>query len=96
VEPKIEAGSIVRIVPWDCEGIENPYGWQRIDRALVENSNAKRLKLRKSIEPGTNALVVERVQLDESFGDLSGERVYYWCVLAGSRLLIDTKFIEAV
>ena len=93
---EISVGEIVRIVPWDCEGIENPYGWQRIDRALVENPSAKRLKGRKSIEPGTNALVVERVQLDENFVDLPGECVYYWCVLAGSRLLIDTKFIEAV
>jgi hypothetical protein len=83
-------------VAWDCEGIENPYGWQRIDRAFVENPNAKRLKGRKPIETGTNALVVERVQLDENFVDLRGERVYYWCVLAGSRLLVDARFIEVV
>ena len=93
---EIAAGEIVKIIPWDCEGIENPYGWQRIDRALVENPNAKRLKGRKAIEPGTNALVVEKVQLDENFVDLRGERVYYWCVLAGSRLLVDARFIEAV
>jgi len=96
MQNQIEPGNIVKIVPWDCEGIEPPYGWQRIDRALVENPNAKRLKGRKSIEAGSNALVVERIKLDESVIDIRGERVYYWCVLAGARLLVDERFIEAL
>lgn len=93
---EIMAGDIVRIVPWNCEGVENPYGWQRIDRALVENPKAKRFKGRKLIDPGSNALVIERIDTDTNFLDVPDEKVYYWCMLAGARLLVGAKFIEPV
>jgi hypothetical protein len=92
---KIESGSIVRIVPWDCEGIEQPYGWMSVER-VAENKN--RLKGKKKIDGGTDALVVERVEMDTHtlMEDNYGLRVYYWCMSKHGRLLVDMKFIESV
>ena len=92
---KFENGDIVRIVPWDCEGIEPPYGW-----SSVENTREGTLKLKgkKKIVANINALVVERVEspavtLTENKIE---NRVYYWCMSEAGRLLVDSRFVEAV
>lgn len=95
MEPKIEAGEIVKIIPWDCEGIENPYGWQTIDT----REGKSRLKGKKDVRPNTNALVVERVEVvleDRFHHDQPGTRVYYWCVCDAGRLMVDSRFVEKV
>lgn len=94
MEPKIEAGEIARIVHYECEGIENPYGWHTVDT----RDGKSRLKGRKNIPVGTNALVVERViiELEDRFHhDNAGTRVYYWCMCEAGRLMVDSRFVEA-
>lgn len=92
---KFENGDIVRIVPYDCEGIEPPYGW-----SIVENTREGTLKLKgkKKIAANVNALIVERIEspaatLTEHQID---NRVYYWCMSEMGRLLVDSRFVEAV
>ena len=95
MEPKIEAGEIVKIVPWDCEGIEDPYGWQTVD---TMPDGRYRLKGRKKIKPDINAVVIERIQAKATTvteKDID-ERVYYWCMSEAGRLLVDCRFIKPV
>jgi len=92
---KFSNGDIVKLVPWDCEGIENPYGWSSAENT---REGTILLKGKKKISPGVNALVVERVEssattLNESKIE---NRVYYWCMSEAGRLFVDSRFIEAI
>ena len=92
---KIEAGSIARIVQFDCEGIERPYGWQTVDT----RDGKSRLKGRKDIPHDSNALVIERLEIeleDRFHHDQPGSRIYYWCMSPAGRLMVDSRFVEKV
>jgi len=92
---KLLEGEIAKIVCWECEGIEQPYGWTSVDRLQEPRS---RLKGKKKIRPDTDALVIERIEtsaknlMDEDLG----RGVYYWCVTESGRLLVDSRFIKAL
>lgn len=92
---KIESGEIARIVQFDCEGIERPYGWQTVDT----RDGKSRLKGRKDIPPDSNALIIERVEVeleDRFHHDQPGMRIYYWCMGPAGRLMVDSRFVEKV
>jgi hypothetical protein len=91
----IEAGEIALIVHFDNEGIERPYGWSTVDT----REGKSRLKGRKDVPAGTNALVIERVEIeleDRFHHDQPGRRIYYWCMSPAGRLMIDSRFVEKV
>jgi hypothetical protein len=92
---KFENGDIVKLIPWDCEGIEPPYGWASAEHT---QGGFLRLKGKKKITPGINALVVERVESPATTltEDKIENRIYYWCMSESGRLLVDTRFIERV
>lgn len=95
MDAKIEPGEIAKIVSWDCEGIEEPYGWQTVD---TMPDGRYRLKGRKKIKPDINTVVIERVQAKATTvteKDID-ERVYYWCMSEAGRLLVDCRFIKSV
>jgi hypothetical protein len=88
-------GEIAKIVCWECEGIEPPYGWASLDKA---QEGRARLKGKKKIRPETDALVIERVEtaaknlMEEDLG----KGIYYWCVTDSGRLLVDSRFLKAL
>jgi hypothetical protein len=95
VNKTVEIGGIAKIVPWDCEGIEQPYGWSSAEHT---REGSLKLKGKKKIPPDVNALVVERIESPAvTVTDNNIEnRVYYWCISEAGRLLVDTRFVEPV
>jgi len=90
----VESGEIATIVHYDNEGIEKPYGWTTVDTW----DGKSRLKGRKDIPVGINALVIERVAVtleDRFHHDQPGERVYYWCMCEAGRLMVDSRFVHS-
>lgn len=91
----IETGGLAKIVPWDCEGIESPYGWSSVDNM---SDGRSRFKGRKSIDANTDAVILERLEIKGSTitdEDL-GTRIYYKCWSKSGRLFVDSRFLEAV
>jgi translation initiation factor IF-1 len=52
---KLQKGDLVSIEPWDCEGIENPWGW---DQTFVSRVRSKPQRRRVKINPGSLGMIV--------------------------------------
>ena len=81
---KLSQGDLVSIEPWDCEGVEMPWGWDR-PKADATKSRVSRRKL----APGAIGMIV-------SF-DHAGVDDYdtHYMVLVGDRKLsVPVRFIN--
>ena len=91
----IKIGDLVCIIPWDCEGIEQPYGhlifekkyWHPEKQMTMENFRKK-----TKITPGSKALVTGR---EEVTGTHSNQ-IFYWCLVESKQLIVSHRFIEPV
>ena len=89
-EHKLKGGDLVSIEPWDCEGIEPPWGWDHDSILEVKSSKVKRAS-RIKLAPGALGLVV-------SF-DHRGVEDFdaHYVVVVGSRKLgIPIRFLHRV
>lgn len=87
---KLKGGDLVAIEPWDCEGIEPPWGWDRDTLGETSSRHVKRVQ-RVKLKPGTLGLVV-------SF-DHHGVEDYdtHYVVVVGDRKLgIPVRFLHRV
>ena len=87
------AGELLRVVPWDCEGVEMPYGhresfkmWDPAKQKAYED-----IRKKVKIPPDSPALVMERIADSES-----SRSPLYWCIVNGDRLLISHIFLERI
>jgi len=53
---KLRVGELVSIDPWDCEGIENPWGLDAAHASFTSPSRGRKVK----IKPGTLGMIVSR------------------------------------
>ena len=85
------AGELLRVIPWDCEGIEMPYGFRELFKTWdpEKKKTFEDLRKRVKIVPGSSALVMERVVDQDSF-----RSPMYWCIVGNERLLISHTFLE--
>lgn len=84
-------GELLRVVPWNCEGIEMPYGYKEHFK-MWDPSKQKTyedLRKKRKITPGTPALVTEKVTDPDSF-----RSPLYWCIVEGEKLIISHTFLE--
>ena len=54
-DEKLRPGELVSIEPWDCEGVENPWGW---DKTYVSRVKSQIPGRRVRINPGSLGVVV--------------------------------------
>ena len=87
---KLKGGDLVTIEPWDCEGIEPPWGWDHNTIGEVKSRQVRRAQ-RVKLKPGTLGLVV-------SF-DHHGVEDYdaHYVVVVGDRKLgVPVRFLHRI
>ena len=92
IDDKIQIGDLVMFEPWDCEGIEQPYGFRVYDNRYWDPKIKKMLEKltgRKKISPGAKGLVTGREIVTFS----NFEDVMLWCLVEEKQLLVSTRFI---
>jgi hypothetical protein len=93
MDDRVKIGDLVIFKPWDCEGIEMPYGHREHVKLWDPDKQKTKEDFRKksSITPGATGLVTERVEIDTGYGD---KRDSYWCIVEGSRLIVPSHFVN--
>jgi hypothetical protein len=91
----ISVGDLVSFEPWDCEGIEMPYGFKEHLNLWDPEKKKIREDLRKKekITPGATGLVTEAITVSLSNDT---EKPMFWCIVEGKRLLVHNIFVNKV
>ena len=68
MKSKLQPNDLIKIEPWDCEGIEQPWGWFPDDPPPSRNEPqllTKKLKKFKKVKlsPGSTGIVIEQSNL---------------------------------
>lgn len=85
---KIKEGDLVSIEPWDCEGIEPPWGF---DSFVLERPSS-RLPLKMKIPPGTVGLVVDNSQNKP----IEDSQSYFIVIVGERKLRIPFRFLHVL
>lgn len=95
---KLEPGELVTVEPWDCEGVEPPWGWtsvetrKRMTEAAKKNWTTKLSKFdKKKLQPGVSGLVVSYDH--EGADDYDS---HYVVLINGQQLSIPVRFLHRV
>lgn len=94
-ETRVKIGDLISIEPWDCEGIENPYGYRIYDKRdwdPLKKKMFEKLSGKVKINPGSKALVTGRESVN--LGNL--EDVMFWCLVEGHQLIVSSRFVQRV
>lgn len=83
-------GDLVSIEPWDCEGIEPPWGWDNQRYPEVKSKQMARFK-RLKIVPGSVGFVVS---LDHRGTD--DYDTHYVVIVDGKSLGVPIRFLNKV
>lgn len=88
---KLKPGDLVTIEPWDCEGVEPPWGWDHAkfpETKLKQMTRASRVK----IIPGTSGFVVsfDHHGSDDYFD------THYVVIVNGKNLGVPFRFLHKV
>jgi hypothetical protein len=87
---RLKPGDLVSIEPWDCEGIESPWGWDHTrfpDGRSGQITRANRVKLK----PGAAGFVVGRDHLGVEDYD-----THYVVLVDGKRLGVPVRFLNRI
>ena len=92
-ETRVQIGDLISIEPWDCEGIERPYGYKTYDKRdwdPLKKKMFEKLRGKVRISSGSKALVTgrEEVNLDHI------EDVMFWCLVEGQQLIVSSRFVQ--
>lgn len=92
---RVKAGDLVTFEPWDCEGIEMPFGFSELAKLWdpVKKKNKEDLRRKVKITPGITGMVAEVVELQS---EDENPRTLYWCMVEGRRLIVGQHFINKV
>ena len=83
-EFKLKQGDLVSIEPWDCEGVEMPWGWDR-PKADVTKPRVSRRKL----APGVIGMIVS---FDHAGAD--DYDTHYMVLVADRKLSVPVRFLN--
>ena len=94
-EIRVKIGDLISIEPWDCEGIENPYGYKIYDKRdwdPLKKKMFEKLSGKVRITAGSKALITGREEVDLG----NNEDVMFWCLVEGRQLIVSSRFIQQV
>jgi hypothetical protein len=94
-ETRVQIGDLISLEPWDCEGIENPYGYKIYDKRDWDPQKKKmfeKLSGKVRIVPGSKALVTGRESVD--LGNIKD--TMFWCLVEGRQLRVSSRFVQRV
>ncbi len=84
---KLQKGDLVSIEPWDCEGVEMPWGWQR----GIDPMTAPRRVMRSKLRPGSIGMII--VFDHEGLGD---EDSFYTVLVGDQKLAVPIRFLNRI
>lgn len=87
---KLKPGDLVSIEPWDCEGIEPPWGWDYEKFPDVKSKKVSRAT-RINLKPGRVGFVVE---FDHN--GIDDFDVHYVVITDGMKLGIPYRFLQRI
>lgn len=95
MDHRVKEGDLVTFEPWDCEGIEMPYGYRELVKLWdpAKNKTLEEFRRKTKITPGATGMVTERVELDIG---TDSPQIRYWCIVEGQRLIVSTQFVNRV
>jgi hypothetical protein len=93
VQVKIQVGDLVKVEPWDCEGIEQPWGWDPNRIGSKVTSKAMSRQLRRTIRGGSDALVVDTFDYENDEGSTAE---HFTLVVEGKRLVVPVRFLHKI
>ena len=85
-EFKLRQGDLVSVDPWDCEGVEMPWGWDR-PKADFTKSRVSRRK----ITPGVIGMIVS---FDHAGAD--DYDTHYMVIVGDRKLSVPVRFLNKV
>jgi hypothetical protein len=91
----IKIGDLVSIEPWDCEGIELPYGFKVHDKHVWDPMKKQMLESligRVKITAGSKGFVTGR----EYVTIRHAENIMFWCLVEGQHLIISQHFVNRI
>ncbi len=90
---KLKPGDLVSIEPWDCEGVESPWGWDHYKLPEIRTSNAKHMSRARKLKiiPGTTGFVVgfDHHGVDDF-------DTHYVVIVNGKNLGVPVRFLHRV
>jgi hypothetical protein len=86
----LQPGDIVTVEPWDCEGIEPPWGWNPDDSIKMQSGPLPKFK-RAKIKPGALGIVVEKGVKVVNMHDEN-----YVIMVSSTTLCIPVRFLNRV
>lgn len=95
---KLQSGELVTVEPWDCEGVEPPWGWtstaarKNWSDARLADAAAKITRTdKKKLQPGVSGLVIDIDHLGVDDYD-----THYVVMINGQQLSIPVRFLHRV
>lgn len=95
---KLQSGELVTVEPWDCEGVEPPWGWTSTAARknwsdAYEQKHATKISRtdKKKLSPGVSGLVIDLDHLGVDDYD-----THYVVMINGQQLSIPVRFLHRV
>lgn len=88
---KLKVNDLVSVQPWDCEGIEKPWGWLPNDPPPKKTERGSKLKKfnKVKITPNSTGIVIEVDHLGVDDYD-----EHYQLLVEGKALSVPIRFIH--
>jgi len=90
---KLKSGDLVTIEPWDCEGIEQPWGWLPDDPPPKKNDKISK-KMRKfkkiKLNPNVMGIIIARGYTGEDDYD-----EHYTVIVEGRQMSVPIRFLHS-
>lgn len=82
---KLGPGDLVTIEPWDCEGVEPPWGWHHGSPPPRARSS------RVHVHPGTVGMIIDRHEVTED-----PDNAHYVVIVGDRKLTMPLRFLHRV
>lgn len=91
---KLNAGDLVTIEPWDCEGIELPWGWLPDDPPPKKSDKiAKKMRKFKKIKISPNVM---GIIIEYGFASMDDYDEHYAVMVEGRQMSVPIRFLHGV
>lgn len=89
---KLNPNDLVCVQPWDCEGIEPPWGWFPDNPPPKRNESVNLRKFKKvKITPGSTGIIIEY-----GHAGVDDYDEHYMIMVEGKAISVPVRFLHAV